>query len=102
MLSTVYTIGVVAENCGDPLASCYVGNARAGGNRKKAWPFACSSFVRLFSVAPPRGDDDAVNVYGDVKRGDGGWCVLGTLLAEYAEDSRQKYGQSHPYKPTGE
>ena len=30
LISTLFTIGVVAENCGDPLASCYVGNAKAG------------------------------------------------------------------------
>jgi hypothetical protein len=27
------TTSVVAENCGDPLASCYVGNAQAGEHK---------------------------------------------------------------------
>jgi hypothetical protein len=31
LLSTGCIIGAVAENCGDPLATCYVGNAKPGG-----------------------------------------------------------------------
>jgi hypothetical protein len=34
MALAVHAAVVLAENCGDPLASCYVGNAVSGGARE--------------------------------------------------------------------
>ena len=56
LISAFYTVKVVAENCGDPLASCYVGNAKAGGgsywkgSRNRLWaPFSAGRLRRFFA-----------------------------------------------------